>query len=215
MKMLMAVAAFAGTIALASGAEAVTYTNSGSIAVPGNLSSGPADPFPTTIDVTGSGLVTGLTVDIFGLSHTYPDDVFIGLVSPDGTTVVLMNDAGGSGDISNVNLTFDDAAGSAIPDSGTLVSGTYSTGSFGRLPDNFPTGIPAFAAGGALSDFVGLEANGTWSLFVQDDAGGDTGSISGGWALNIEVAPVPLPAGLPLLLAGLGALGIASRRRRS
>ncbi|MEP1356065.1 MAG: VPLPA-CTERM sorting domain-containing protein [Tateyamaria sp.] len=32
------------------------------------------------------------------------------------------------------------------------------------------------------------------------------------WA---EVSAVPLPAGLPLLLAGLGALGIASRRRRS
>ncbi|WP_108836643.1 VPLPA-CTERM sorting domain-containing protein [Tateyamaria sp. Alg231-49] len=215
MKMLMSVAALAGTIALASDAEAATYTNSLNITVPGSDTDGPADPFPSTIDVTESGLIIGLTVDIFGLSHTYPDDVFLGLASPDGTTVILMNDALGENGIVNVDLTFDDAASSAIPNTGTIVSGTYSTGSYGPLPGNLPADIPTFTAGGDLSDFVGLEANGTWSLFVLDDHIFDTGSISGGWALNIEVAPVPLPAGILLLLAGLGSLGLLSRRRRS
>jgi hypothetical protein len=34
-------------------------------------------------------------------------------------------------------------------------------------------------------------------------------------AAALELAPVPVPAALPLLLAGLGALGLASRRRRA
>jgi hypothetical protein len=42
------------------------------------------------------------------------------------------------------------------------------------------------------------------------DFGYDSGAID-----NLEISAVPLPAGLPLLLAGLGALGIAGRRRRT
>lgn len=34
-------------------------------------------------------------------------------------------------------------------------------------------------------------------------------------AFDAEVAPIPLPAGLGLLLAGLGGLGVASRKRRA
>ena len=33
--------------------------------------------------------------------------------------------------------------------------------------------------------------------------------------VSIDLAPIPLPAGLPLLLAGLGGLGLLARRQRS
>ena len=36
---------------------------------------------------------------------------------------------------------------------------------------------------------------------------------SGSWTSYVQPAPVPLPAGLPLLLAGLGAFAIAKRRK--
>ena len=33
--------------------------------------------------------------------------------------------------------------------------------------------------------FNGQNPNGTWQLFIQDDTGGDTGSLAGGWALEV------------------------------
>jgi hypothetical protein len=32
--------------------------------------------------------------------------------------------------------------------------------------------------------------------------------------MTVNVAPIPVPAALPLLLAGLGGLGLAARRKR-
>ena len=40
-----------------------------------------------------------------------------------------------------------------------------------------------------LSAFNGLNPNGTWNLFVADDAAGDAGSIAAGWRLELTTAP--------------------------
>jgi hypothetical protein len=47
----------------------------------------------------------------------------------------------------------------------------------------FPTGLATFAGG---------SPNGTWKLLVVDQYPGDSGSISGGWTLNFNVAPPTL-----------------------
>jgi len=120
----------------------------------------------------------------------------------------------GNGDdlpVNDVNLTFDDAADSSLPDAGQIVSGTYkpSIGSF-CTPVSFPFPAPAGPYGSpSLSVFNGTNPNGPWSLYVMDDfpLSGGIGSISGGWSLDITVeAPdaEQMIADLRELVASLG-----------
>jgi hypothetical protein len=69
-----------------------------------------------------------------------------------------------------------------------VISGTqtYRPTNAGTTTDSFPAPAPAPGTHTTLaSAFTGIDANGTWSLYVVDDATGDSGSISGGWSLTI------------------------------
>ncbi len=51
----------------------------------------------------------------------------------------------------------------------------------------------------ALSALNGVNANGSWSLYVFDDSGGDAGGISNGWSLTLtSITPVNQLADLGL-----------------
>ncbi len=77
----------------------VTLTNATPIVIPAGapgMTTGPASPYPSTINVAGlGGTVTRVTVTLNGLRHTFPDDLDILLVGPGGS-VILMSDAGGA-----------------------------------------------------------------------------------------------------------------------
>jgi len=49
--------------------------------------------------------------------------------------------------------------------------------------------------------------------YVLEVAGTVSGSAGGSYSGTLNLAPVPLPAGLPLLLSGLGFVGLWGRRR--
>ncbi len=49
--------------------------------------------------------------------------------------------------------------------------------------------------------------------YVLEVAGTVTGTAGGSYSGVLNLAPVPLPAGLPLLLSGLGVVGLWGRRR--
>ncbi|MCY2986275.1 MAG: M36 family metallopeptidase, partial [Planctomycetota bacterium] len=154
---------------------------------------GAASPYPSTISVSGlSGNATDVNVTLNGFTHTWPDDVDVLLVGPAGQQVLLMSDVGGYFEVSGLNLTLDDAAATALPDDGPLTSGTFQPTNIGT-GDAFPAPAPASPYDAALASFNATDPNGTWSLYVYDDTGGDSGSISGGWSLEITVGPDTTP----------------------
>src|SRR5439155_6275873 len=104
---------------------------------------------------------------------------------PQGQNVVLMADAGGGQPVTNLNLTFDDNAANVLGEFDPLASGTYRPGNLGS-GDSFPAPAPAGPIGAGLYTFRGANPNGTWSLYVLDDAPADRGSIGRGWVLTLS-----------------------------
>jgi len=194
----LAIAAFGAAAAVA---QPTPICNTTALTIP---SSGAASVYPTDIAVAGlTGVVTDVDVQINGLNHTWPDDIDILLVGPGGQNLILMSDVGGSTDIVNGNLVFDDAAAAGIPDAGPVVSGTYLPTNIGT-DETFPAPAPAPSAATALSTFVGSDPNGTWNLYIVDDTGGDTGSLANGWCLVITSGTIQQPPAIdvsPLSLA--------------
>ncbi len=172
----------------------VSFANSNYIAVPqfGALDQvGAANPYPSTIDISGvTGQVGKVTVTLSNLSHGYAHDLNALLVSPIGTNVLLLSHAADISAATNVTLTFDGTAESALPELGQLMTGTW-------LPTAYPPAVafsnpaPAGPYSTLLSDLNGLNPNGKWLLYLLDDHTGDTGSIAGGWSVSLtSVTPV-------------------------
>lgn len=168
-------------------ANAISGFNANAIPIP---DSGPSSNYPSQIPVNDQfGLVSGVQVTLTNFSHTAPDDVDLVLVSPSGSSVVLMSDVGGTNPVSNVNLVFDDTAAASMPDSGTITTGTYKPTDF-ETGDVFPAPAPAGpATGRTLSALNGTNGNGSWRLFLVDDAGNNAGNISGGWYIAVQSSP--------------------------
>ncbi|MGH9580306.1 MAG: hypothetical protein ACRD2R_04875, partial [Terriglobales bacterium] len=165
-----------------------TFSNTNAITINDATAPAAATPYPSNIVVSGlSGTITKVTVKLKGFSHTFPDDVDILLVGPTGTNLILMSDVGSGFSVSGLDLTFDDL-GLSLPDSSTLSSGTFRPTDFpGTGTESFPSPAPAASANPLLSAFDGTDPNGTWSLYVVDDEQPDSGSISMGWEITIEV----------------------------
>ncbi|MGB8507462.1 MAG: lamin tail domain-containing protein [Pyrinomonadaceae bacterium] len=185
----------------ACGATGITITD-------GPTPPTPSTPYPYPITVAGiTGNISALTVTITGLSHTFPDDVDMMLVAPDGTKMIIWSDVGGSTAATNVNITLDDAAAALLPDAGPLVSGTFRPSDVNATDPPFPAPAPAFVAADRAAPagtatftnhFVGktpAQANGIWNLYIVDDLSGDGGSISGTVCLNIQQTVAPLSPG--------------------
>lgn len=175
-----------------------SFTNGNVIVIPNQ---GKATNYPSTINVSGiTGSVSKVTVDIRRLVHSFPEDIDMLLVGPGGQKVLLMSDAGAGNAVSDVNLTFDDGAGT-LPFSATIASGSYR-GTDYPPGDSLPSPAPAGPYGTNLSAFNGTDPNGTWSLYVFDDAAGDAGRIDGGWSVNVQTAtPVVSSADLAVSIS--------------
>jgi subtilisin-like proprotein convertase family protein len=186
-----------------------------------------ASPYPSTIDVTGlTGVLSKVTVTLTGLTHQLSRDVDVLLVTPNGTAIILMSDSG-TADVNNATLVFDDV-GAVISSTAQLVSGTYKptnnfdtdVSAFEVFPDPAPP-EPYIQSSALLSSLNGYSPNGQWKLFIVDDASLNSGTLSGGWSLDITtvpyvppvlscLSPVFAPADSVAVTAGGAPTGLAS-----
>jgi len=145
----------------------ITFTNPASYAIPDGSTVGVYSPIvvsglnSTTINATSIASVC------LNMTHTWDSDLDIFLQCPDGTRIQLSTDNGGANP-NYTNTCFTANATTAITAGTAPFSGSY-------LPED------------PFTLLNGCSANGTWQLFVQDDLGGDTGSISG-WAITFNNA---------------------------
>jgi streptogramin lyase len=165
---------------------------------------------PAQINVSGlQGTITDVNVRLTGISHTFPDDMDVILQSPTGQTALVMSDVGSavgsratnksSYPADGITLTLDDQAGRSLSDTNPLVSGIYRPTNIidpnegtaeGDAPGPFSTNFPS-----ALSTFNGVNPNGTWRLWVDDDhlsAKDTAGKVYGGWGLDISTTGPPV-----------------------
>jgi subtilisin-like proprotein convertase family protein len=160
-----------------------TFSNPNAVVIPDKSI---ANPYPSTIGVSGFKKSKIIDVDLRlrGFNHGYSDDVDVLLVAPDGRTAVVMSDVGGNTNAASLTLTLDDEASAPLPDGAPLMSGLFQPANHSGAVDAFP-GAPAPSGATALSTFDGGTPNGTWQLFVVDNAAGQSGAFSGGWDLTI------------------------------
>jgi subtilisin-like proprotein convertase family protein len=174
-----------------------TFTNSSAITI--NDASA-ATPYPSNIVVSGYSVnarVIKVTARLMQLNHTFPDDVDVLLVSPTGVKLILMSDVGSTNDWAGHSYTFDSTAASIMADTTLSPSGTYRPTNY-VANDPFVAPAPAApylnpepAGVASLAAFNGLNPNGTWRLYVVDDAGADTGNVAGGWSLTFTTTSPP------------------------
>ncbi|MCA1593149.1 MAG: hypothetical protein LC754_10955 [Acidobacteria bacterium] len=176
-----------------------------------------ASVYPSNIVVAGvtTPTVERVSVTLNGFSHTFPSDVDMLLVSPSGRKVVIMSDFGaGAPGANNINLTLDDYAATPVPSTVTgntgfpFVTGSYRPSNSGTT-DVFPAPAPASPYTYTMSAFNGDTPNGTWSLYIIDDANLDGGSISGGWTITFDTRP-PAPTAGQILVSEFRTRGLGT-----
>lgn len=101
-------------------------------------------------------------------------------------------------------------AASDFPQSYGGIGSSAGTGAFASIESSGWAGATEYTYGVILSGLA--DANGDFQISFIGNSG--QAAYDEGFGIdNVTVATVPLPAGLPLLAAGIGALGLLRRRK--
>ena len=185
------------TVNYSGGSEVFTFTlPSGSAGSPITFSNNTPTPIvdfnTTNIPIVVSGFAGAIGKVTFSLhaTHTWDEDLDIYLIAPDGTSVELSTDNGGSldnyGTSCSARTIFDDDAASSITSGTAPFVGTFR-----------PEGLLS-----SLKGKSGIAVNGSWTLRIIDDVSTDAGTFQ---CATLSIAPLvctdgggecPLPTNL-------------------
>ena len=136
---------------------------------PIDIDSGPAESCSVSSTINVSGGPTSLRKVSLDVNFNFPNwvlDLLIYLESPEGTLVEISTGNGGSSG-HYTNTTFNDAAANSITAGSAPFLGIYQ-------PE------------GNLATLTGEDANGTWTLRIQDDTCFDAGGTLEEWRLIVR-----------------------------
>ncbi|MDT0556826.1 proprotein convertase P-domain-containing protein, partial [Patiriisocius hiemis] len=197
----------------------------------GTISASSIDPAASWADGTTGAAVASLTADVSGIpanaivedvnlllevDHSWTGDMDVTLVSPDGNTVLVVDNV--CANDSNFNVTLDDESANPLTCGGydTAVSNSETCPS-DYLIDATLSGD--MQASNLLSALDGDLASGTWTVNIDDNVGGDGGCFHGftvtvDWAVPPPCAPdnpQPIndftPVSSVINVAGMGVVG--------
>ena len=126
-------------------------------------------PFSSMINVAGAGTAIFDVNLNTNITHTFAADLDISLESPIGIFTTITTDSGAGNDNLFAGTLWDDDAALPVSD-------------FPHV--NNVTSTP-LQPEGAMASFFGLDPNGNWLLTINDDAGGDDGTLVS-WSLDIQ-----------------------------
>ncbi len=171
--MINASSSFPATSTESSGSLTLTIPDSNPVGLAESLN----------VNLPAGSIITGVSVN-FNVSHTYDYDLIINLSAPNGNTLNLCNQSGGSGD-NFTNTTVTSAGGASFGSSSAPFTGTYgATGAMGVGATGFSSNSSSF------SDLFSVP-NGDWTLSFSDNAGGDEGTFLG-WSITIDYTIPPV-----------------------
>jgi len=182
-----------------------------------------ASTFPgleQSVNVTENLFVTGVTLELRGLTHSWLGDLSVELIAPDSTTMFVVGQltgesGGGFGDDSNWNGTYlfsDD--GTSLWTEAALRTGTeaISPGIY-RASQASSLDPTMEQVNSFTSFFAGKTTQGDWTVRFYDSSGfGESGELSD-WTLTIQTTAVPEPTSA-IVITGIGIGLLTSRRRR-
>jgi uncharacterized delta-60 repeat protein len=117
------------------GAWTTSFANSNAIVILDNTN---ASPYPSIITVSGvGGTLLHAAVTLNKLTHTSPSDIDALVQAPGGTNTLIMAHVGGQMSVTNVILTFDDAAAKFLTQTNRLTTSTNKPTQFYPVRD-FP-----------------------------------------------------------------------------
>jgi len=144
----------------------------------------------STLNVAGAGTqLLDLNLTTF-ITHTFAADLDITLMSPAGTIVTLTTDNGSGNDNVFNGTLWDDDANPAGQVPYTTNNGVTTDHAYVDLTTATP-----LAPEEPLAAFIGENPNGTWTITISDDLGGDVGSLNS-WTLDIITSLCPIPCTL-------------------
>ncbi|MFM7153158.1 MAG: proprotein convertase P-domain-containing protein, partial [Bacteroidota bacterium] len=159
-----------------------TTNTAGNSLIPSSGSGGCTPVTTFNLNATGTNLLGVKSVQL-NLTHTWTGDLEIYLQAPNGQRIALSTGNGGSAD-NYTNTVFQDGAPS-ITTGAAPFTGTFA-------PEGAVGGLCATPAAGTIATLgaFGSAQTGTWQLLINDNTGGDSGTMIG-WSVTFNIQNNP------------------------